>query len=244
MSLKYIFPLCYLAFAVGCVKTDYNLSLDTDNLKINRVMDQVYIHESYLETDDFGKVSCNGLIYVNRGEAIIFDTPPDVQYSNILISWLSDSFRINIKAIIPTHSHSDCLGGLAAFHQQKIPSISNQLTILLASKGNLEVPQKSFINDTILEVGDKQVIVSYPGEGHTVDNVVGYIPSEEVLFGGCLVKSLGAGKGFTGDANTVQWPNTIRNIKVKYPKLKTVIPGHGDFGDQCLLDYTIQLFED
>ena len=147
MSLKYIFPLCYLAFAVGCVKTDYNLSLDTDNLKINRVMDQVYIHESYLETDDFGKVSCNGLIYVNRGEAIIFDTPPDVQYSNILISWLSDSFRINIKAIIPTHSHSDCLGGLAAFHQQKIPSISNQLTILLASKGNLEVPQKSFINE-------------------------------------------------------------------------------------------------
>jgi metallo-beta-lactamase class B len=54
---------------------------------------------------------------------------------------------------------------------------------------------------------------------------------------------LNASKGYLGDANTADWSNTVEKIKKEYPNLKIVVPGHGEFGDQKLLDYTIKLFK-
>ena len=70
-----------------------------------------------------------------------------------------------------------------------------------------------------------------------------YFPEDNVLFGGCLIKSVGAGKGYLGDANTIAWPGTVHKIKLKYPKTEIVIPGHGKWGGTELLDYTIELFK-
>ena len=72
---------------------------------------------------------------------------------------------------------------------------------------------------------------------------MGYFPSENILFGGCLIKELEATKGFLGDANVGDWSKTVEKIKKEYPNLKIVIPGHGAIGGSELLDYTIQLFK-
>ncbi len=63
------------------------------------------------------------------------------------------------------------------------------------------------------------------------------------MFGGCLIKESGAGKGNLEDANTTDWSLTVTKLKEKYPTTKTVIPGHGKSGGTELLDYTIQLFQ-
>jgi metallo-beta-lactamase class B len=63
------------------------------------------------------------------------------------------------------------------------------------------------------------------------------------LFGGCLIKELEANKGYLGDATIADWSNTVEKIKKQYPNLKIVVPGHGEHGDQGLLDYTIKLFK-
>lgn len=81
------------------------------------------------------------------------------------------------------------------------------------------------------------------GEGHTKDNVVGYFPEAEAIFGGCLIKESGAGKGNLEDANVAAWSATVKKLKRSYPRAKTVIPGHGKSGGRELLDYTIKLFE-
>jgi metallo-beta-lactamase class B len=72
--------------------------------------------------------------------------------------------------------------------------------------------------------------------------VVGYFDKEQVLFGGCLIKELDATKGYLGDALVGEWSATVEQVKNAYPKLKWVVPGHGQVGDVSLLDYTIQLF--
>ena len=82
------------------------------------------------------------------------------------------------------------------------------------------------------------------GEGHTRDNVVAYVPSDRVLFGGCLIKELGANEGYVGDANTEAWSETVARVKRNFPEVQTVIPGHGKIGNAELLDYTILMFED
>jgi metallo-beta-lactamase class B len=91
-------------------------------------------------------------------------------------------------------------------------------------------------------LGSEHVVVKFPGEGHTKDNVVGYFPVDRVMFGGCLVKELNASKGYLGDANLETWSATVEKVKKEFPEVSIVIPGHGEHGSKDLLDYTIRLF--
>ncbi len=230
----------------GCVSNQHVLnSFESETLKVKQVSNHVFTHISYLKTDDFGKVACNGMVYFNEGEAIVFDTPTDDIASKELIHWIEAEQKKKIKAIIVTHFHTDCLGGLQQFHDNDTKSYANNITIELAKKNGLEVlPEHGFDNKMEIKIGKEPVFAEFFGQGHTVDNVTGYIPTEKVLFGGCLIKAEKAGKGFLGDANVAEWPATVKKIKKEIPDLKMVIPGHGKNGGTELLDYTIQLFEE
>ena len=244
--MNYKSPLIILLFSVlllSCKSQNGNRTYSSETLKIIPISQNSYIHVSYLQTEDYGKVACNGLVYMNAGDAVVFDTPIDTETSNELIDWITKTKEHKIKAVVVNHFHDDCLGGVDAFHQLNIPSYANNKTIELAKKEGNPLPQIGFdqVNEIIL--GNKKIINRHFGEAHTRDNIVSYIPSEHLLFGGCPVKSLNATKGYLGDANTDEWSSTISKIKTAYPDLKIVIPGHGDHGGTELLDYTISLFK-
>lgn len=218
----------------------------TSNLIIKKTSPHVYRHISYLSTTDFGKVECNGMVVINRGEAIVFDTPTNNAASAELIGYIGQQLHARIKAIIPTHFHDDCVGGIAEFGKRHIPAYALNATIALL---NTHVPGaakniKGFNKVLNLSAGGQPVEVRFFGEGHTRDNVVGYYPAGHTMFGGCLIKELNASKGFLGDANPVAWPATVAAVKQHYPKVKLIIPGHGQPGGTELLDYTIGLFRE
>lgn len=215
----------------------------SNDLVITQISENSFVHTSFLQTNDFGNVPCNGLIVRDNNEVIIFDTPTNNNSSKELIKWINETLHCKINAIIPTHFHDDCLGGLKAFEEDHIPSYANVKTIELAKENNLLVPNNGFTDTLTLKVGDKIVTVKFFGEGHTKDNVVGYFPSENLMFGGCLIKELDAGKGYLGDANIIDWSSTVERVKQEYPDVKIVVPGHGEYGDKKLLDYTINLFK-
>ena len=215
----------------------------SEDLIITRISEKAFEHTSFLQTNDFGNVPCNGLIVSDNNEAIIFDTPTNDTVSDELIKWLKETIHCKINAIIPTHFHNDCLGGLNSFHKENIPSYAYFKTIALARENKFTVPNNSFKDSLVLSVGNEKVIVKFFGEGHTKDNVVGYFPSEGIMFGGCLIKEVDATKGYLGDANVADWSATVEKVKKEYPDVKIVIPGHGDYGNKKLLDYTIKLFK-
>ena len=247
--MKFIKSLLVILFIIGfeckAQKRDVfkpkNIYQSKD-LIIKQIDKSSYEHISYSQTNDFGKVPCNGLIVRNNNEVIVFDTPIDDKSSQELIKWIKEELHCKINAIIPTHFHNDCLGGLKAFHDNAVPSYAYFKTIELAAENKYVVPQNSFRDSLNLKVGNENVIVKFFGEGHTKDNIVGYFPNENIMFGGCLVKELDAGKGYLGDANVAEWSTTVEQVKKSYPNVKTVVPGHGDFGNSKLLDYTIKLF--
>ncbi|TAE88074.1 MAG: subclass B1 metallo-beta-lactamase [Bacteroidetes bacterium] len=215
----------------------------SNGLVITQIEENAFVHTSFLQTEDFGNVPCNGVIVRKGNEVIVFDTPINDDKSEELMKWINDTLHCKINAIIPTHFHNDCLGGLKAFHDKHIPSYAYFKTIELAKENKSIVPQNSFKDTFGLKVGNEEIIVRFFGEGHTKDNVVGYFPSEGVLFGGCLIKELGAGKGYLGDANVKDWSSTVKKVKQAYPAVKLVVPGHGAHGNSALLDYTINLFK-
>jgi metallo-beta-lactamase class B len=235
-----LFGLLWLA---SCAISKQSLDYDSPTLHIHAVTPKTLVHVSYLNTNQWGKVPCNGMIYYNNQEAVVFDTPSNDSASIQLITWVETQLKAKVKAVVINHFHADCLGGLNAFHQRGIPSYANQLTIDLAKANNLPVPQHGFIQVQNLSIGGSVVENRFLGEGHSKDNIVSYIPSEQVLFGGCMIKESNAGKGNLADANVGDWPQTVAKVKAQYPDAKFIIPGHGKSGGKELLDYTMELFK-
>jgi metallo-beta-lactamase class B len=215
----------------------------TENLILIHERGTVYRHVSFLETESWGKVSCNGAVYLYDGMAYIFDAPVENKAAKELISWIEDSMKHKVAAIFINHFHIDCLGSLKVFHEHGIESYATNKTIELARADSVEVPHIGFEDTLIMNLGGDFIVHRYLGPAHTQDNMVSYIISEKVLFGGCMIKSSGAGKGNLADADTLAWPKTVRLLEEEFDKALLIIPGHGPSGGRELLDYTISLFE-
>jgi metallo-beta-lactamase class B len=220
-----------------------NVVFESNDLIILQISDNAFVHTSFLQTNDFGKVPCNGMIIRDKNEVVVFDTPTNDKSADALINYIKEKLGCKINAIVPTHFHNDCLGGLKSFDENNITSFAHFKTIELAKKNYTVSIQKGFNDSLKLKLGSTYAIVTFFGEGHTKDNVVGYFPNENILFGGCLIKELEATKGYLGDANVFEWSNTVKKIKQAYPNVKMVVPGHGEIGGKDLLDYTIKLFK-
>ena len=213
----------------------------SDDLELIPVSEDAYIHISFTETAGFGRFPSNGLIFINSDSAVVIDTPVTDSLSVQLLSWLH-SKKIIVKAVIPTHWHNDNLGGLKAFHDAGIYSYAYALTKKLANQNKVEAPQFTFADSLDISVGDRDIKCRFPGAGHSYDNIVVWIPSERILFGGCMVRSAGSvGLGNTADGDVEAWPDTILMVMKEYPDAEIVIPGHGQPGGQELLQHTYNL---
>ena len=217
---------------------------ESESLIISKVTEKVYWHVTYLSTQSFGRVPCNGMLVIDEGEAIILDTPAEEEAAEELIAWVGEQRESQVKAVVINHFHDDCLGSLNVFHKRNIPSYSSSKTIAFAKAQGYTAPENGFKEELSLAVGQTQITNRFLGEAHTQDNIVSYVEEENVLFGGCMVKGLKWGKGNLADANVSAWPKTIEKVKTRFPEVTRIIPGHGDPGGTELLDYTIRLFQE
>ncbi|MEQ9301586.1 MAG: subclass B1 metallo-beta-lactamase [Cyclobacteriaceae bacterium] len=227
--------------ALGQNLGDSLITINKD-VSLVQVTDNVYVHRSQLLLPSYGKYECNGMLFVDNGQAAIVDTPADLSQTELLLTWLEEQ-KIEVISVTVNHFHDDCLAGLEAFHRRKIPSYSTLQTQRLAISDSLIAPLYTFSDSLVLKVGAQEMVSKFPGEAHTIDNTVTYVPSEKVLFGGCMMKSLKSGKGNLEDANVEQWSETIEKVLLFFPDMEYVIPGHGHHGGTALLDYTIEMFK-
>ncbi len=213
-----------------------------EDIELIRLSEKAYVHVSSCETKSFGRVSANGLLLIDRGEAFLIDSPWDNLQTEVLVRFIADSLRAVVAGFIPTHWHEDCMGGLGYLQKQGIPSYANRMTLDLAREKGLPVPQQGFRDSLALNLHGLAIDGYYLGGGHSTDNVVVWIPSEKILFGGCLVKeSAASGLGNTADGDVQAWPGTIQKVIDKFPSAGIVIPGHGQVGGRELLLHTLSL---
>lgn len=235
----------FLVFSItqiGFSQNDLKKITITKDIELLKISDHAYVHVSYANISQGGRFPSNGLIFIDKGKAFLFDTPVTDALTKDLVTWLQDSMKIKIVGFIPNHWHVDCMGGLGYLLNAGISSYANELTIQIAKSKNLPVPKQGFIDSLILKLNDKAIKCCYLGAGHTTDNIVVWIPSEQILFGGCMVKDLNAkGLGNTADADLKEWPTTISKAIHKFQNARFVIPGHGQVGGIELLTHTREL---
>jgi len=233
--------LFQLSASAQTIKQTLKISND---IELIRLSDNAYVHVSRCEIPPYGRVASNGLVYINHGKAFLFDTPVTNSQTKDLVTYLQDSLHLKIVGFVPNHWHKDCMGGLSYLKKLGIASYANRLTINIAKSKGLPVPAKGFRHSLQLQLGDKKINCYYFGAAHTLDNIVVWIPSEKILFGGCMVKELASkGLGNTKDADLKAWPHTIDNVIVNFPDARIVIPGHGQTGGLELLQHTKELLD-
>ena len=213
-----------------------------NDLEIIQLTPNTFIHVSYAEFSGFGRVASNGVIYSEGNKAFLFDTPPTDLLTQQLVEWIENTMKFKIIGFVPNHWHADCIGGLKYLQGIGIDSYANQMTIDIAKANNRPVPTHGFKDSLNLIIGNKEIKCYYFGAAHSMDNIVVWIPSEKILFAGCMVKELNSKNlGNTADGDLAAYPQTIEKVLHKFPEAKIVVPGHGSYGGIDLIKHTKEL---
>ncbi len=213
-----------------------------DDIEVIRLSERILIHVSMHDIPPFGNVASNGVILVDRGKAFLFDTPVTVEQTRTLADWIAHSLQAEIVGFIPNHWHGDAMGGLSYLQQLGIDAYAYSKTIDIARSRGLPQPNHGFEESLTLKLNDIDIHAYFMGGGHSTDNIVVWIPSEGLLFPGCMVKDLDTTSlGNLSDADIEAWPGTIEKVLNAFPEAQWIVPGHGDVGDRSLLIHTRNL---
>ncbi|MCW7493904.1 subclass B1 metallo-beta-lactamase [Leptospira sp. 2 VSF19] len=216
-------------------------SKHSQHLEWIKIKETVWIHRSFGEFQ--GQVySANGLVVLSNKGAVVIDTPWTESQTEELFSEIKTKFQKEILFLLVTHAHDDRMAGVPLFHKRNIPVYSTALTAKLAKERGLGKTNPILDIQTRLPAGNQSVEVFYPGQGHSADNIVVWLPETHILFGGCLVKALDAKDlGNVKEADLNEWPNSVKRVLSRYTDAEVVVPGHGDWGKLDLLRHTIRL---
>ena len=214
----------------------------SDDVEVMQLTEGVWLHTTYFDIDRYENVPANGLVVIDSEHAMMIDLPWTDEQTGILFDWVAKEHKMVVEKIVPTHSHIDCAGGLAEAHRRKAESFTLDKTADILKRTNKPVPQNWFTDRLSLACGGIRVELAYFGPGHTIDNIVAWIPAKKILFGGDLVRTENAGNlGNTAEADVESWPKTLKKVQEAYPEVKIVVPGHGQPGGMELIDHTIGL---
>jgi len=238
LTLVFIMSLTY-----ACSKKSQTINI-TPDIQLKPLAENVWTHISDIEMPKWGKVSANGMVVLTDKQLVIIDTPWNDTQTQFLIEWFKNNYDFNEIKVIVCHYHDDNLGGLNWIHQNDIESYSIKKTQEICAKKELPIPRNTLSETYRFDFHEIPIEIFFIGEGHTVDSICVYLPNERILFGGCSVKALNNSTlGNTADANLLEWPNTLQNMKEVFSEVKIVVPGHGLEGNISLIAHTLSLFQ-
>lgn len=220
-------------------------TLPKPKLVVTPLNGQVYVHTSYGVYQN-NPIPANGLILkTNDGVVLVdtgWDTKDDTDNTRQILQWVADNLHQPVRLCIVTHAHEDRVGGIGELRKAGVRVISTPLTAQKSVKLGYESPEGILPGDTTFTIGQVPIRCYFPGEGHTSDNIVVWLPDQQILHGGCFVKSVAAfGMGNLADANLNEWATSVRRVINKFGTAKIVVPGHEEWGDTKALEHTLQL---
>lgn len=212
-------------------------------VKLRLLRPGVWIHTSRYVFPDGSVIPANGLVVKEGGGLVLIDTAWGEMLTAELLDQIQREIKLPVRRAIVTHSHADRIAGADLLRQRGIPVFAHPLTCRRAAAVAIAMPSDSLAG--LRKPGDAEFVgsveVYYPGPAHSPDNIVVWVPSARVLFGGCAVKSIDSNLGNLADADTRAWPEALHRMMERYRLAEVVVPGHGAEGGQQLLTHTLEL---
>jgi metallo-beta-lactamase class B len=214
---------------------------ENEKLKIAHLTGDFYIYTTYNTYQD-SKVPANGMYLVTNNGVVMFDTPWDTTQFQPLLDSIQVKHNKKVVLCFATHWHSDKTAGLEYYRQQGIKTYTTHLTDELSKINNKKRAEFLIATDTTFTVGQYSFETYFPGEGHTIDNIVIWFKKEKILFGGCLIKGADAEDlGYLDDGNKTTYAATLKKVQKKYRNPNFIIIAHSDWRNINSLKHSIMM---
>ncbi len=210
-------------------------------LKISHLKGDFYIYTTY-NTYEGSQIPANGMYLLTNNGVVLFDTPWDTTQFQPLLDSIKLRHNKDVTMCIATHWHSDRTEGLEYYKKQGIKTYTTKLTDELSKKNDKKRAEYLIEKDTVFNIGQNTFETYYPGQGHTIDNIVIWFGNNKILYGGCLIKGADAENlGYLGDANKTEYYATLKNVEKKFINPKYIIISHSEWDNINSLKNSIRL---
>jgi len=211
---------------------------------LSKIAEGVWVHTSNYRVPGRQPISSNGLIVADGESLIMVDTAWGEMATQSLLDTIKEEIGKPVTKVVITHHHPDRLAGVDVMEAHDAEVFTHPLTPIKALESGFPVPNTSVaaLKEPKSRSKVGSVEVSYPGAAHAEENLVVYVPSQKILYGGCAIKGAESNSmGNLSDADLKSWPATLNWVKATYPETQTVVPGHGKGSDMRLIDKTLSM---
>lgn len=214
---------------------------DYAKLKISHLTGDFFIYTTY-NTYQESQVPANGMYVVTNRGVVMFDTPWDTTQFQPLLDSIKLRHNKMVVMCIATHWHSDKTAGLEYYRQQGIKTYTTVLTDELSKKNDKKRAEFLMTKDTVFNIGQYYFRTFYPGQGHTVDNIVIWFKQEKILYGGCLIKGADDDNlGYLGDGNVMEYASTLRKVQKEFREPRFIVIAHNDWKNIHSLSHSLKM---
>jgi glyoxylase-like metal-dependent hydrolase (beta-lactamase superfamily II) len=214
-------------------------------LSIVPIADDVWLHTSWDLLDNGRPFPSNGLIVKGSRRLLLIDTTWRVEDMPGLLDQAAARASGLPVRLVSTHAHGDRMSGIEIARARGVSSLVYHLSQEDAPSRGLPQADATWRGaHRRIDLGARRVELFYPGPAHTRDNNVCFIEDVGILAGGCMFRAATSGIGNTADADLQVYAGSVRNVIARYgPRVRRVVPGHGDPGGPELLQHTLDLAE-
>lgn len=224
-----------------CYVFSLNAQSVSPKLVITPIAENFYVYTTY-NTYKGVLFPANGLYVVTSEGVLIIDTPWDTTQFQTLLDSIAIRHQQKAVMCLSTHFHEDRTGGLTFFRKSGIATYTTAATDSISAYMGFPRAQFIMAHDTSFQLGNLVMETYYPGPGHTIDNIVCWFPAQQILYGGCLIKStVDQSLGNTADGDLKAYANSVRRVKRKFTHPYIVIPGHQEWRNNKSVEHTLQM---
>ncbi|MGL4674016.1 MAG: BlaB/IND/MUS family subclass B1 metallo-beta-lactamase [Wohlfahrtiimonas sp.] len=216
---------------------------NNDELIIKPINERMYVYTTFKEISGT-KYSSNAMYILTKDGAILLDAPWDSEQYQTLVDHIKNTHNKDIIALFVTHAHDDRAGGLQFFNELGIPSYAYTHTNKILKETHQAMATNELGENEEFTFDQQKLMTSFIGAGHTLDNIIIWLPEEKLLYGACLIKSAESQNlGYIKDGDVQAWQTTIEKIQQKYSDAKIVIPGHDEWDLNHHIEHTSELLK-
>lgn len=221
----------------GALSKNYPISLQ-------KIAEDVWVHTSNYTVPGRPPIPSNGLIVADGDELIVVDTAWGEKATESLLEKVKTEIGKPVTKLIITHHNLDKLAGVDVMEFAGVEVFTHPLTPIKSVQAGHPVPNTSVaaLKEARSRTKVGSVEIAYPGVAHSEENLIVYIPSQKILYGGYAVKGAEVTSiGNVAEANLKAWPASLNWVKATYPETQIVVPARGKGAGLNLINKTLAM---
>ena len=233
------------AFAIQCF-TSATAQDELPDVEVRTLTEGVWIHTTYRTFDDGVTFPSHGLIVREGDELTLIDTAWGEKETELLLDAIAVQIGLPVTRAVTTHFHGDRSRGIDLLEAEGVEAWAHPMTREISIEREYAVADHAFVG--IDNPGDAVAFgtleVFYPGPAHSMDNIMVWLPEQQLLFGGCAIRGAADTKlGNVRDGDVDHWARAMALTQARYGGAEMVVSSHADPGGADLIGHTANVVE-